>query len=110
MTKTTGSLQTAARFRVSWNAPMFAAPSPKKQTLTAPVSGSCAAHAAPALIGRWAPTMAKEPSAPTLDVGQVHRAALAAAQAVRLAEDLTERLVERARPSRARCRARDRCR
>ena len=34
MTKSTGSFQSAAMLSASWNAPMFTAASPKKQTQT----------------------------------------------------------------------------
>src|SRR5271165_3352497 len=60
----TGSDQTDARFSASWNAPMLVAPSPKKATATWLVPRSRADHAAPAAIGRCAPTIAYEPSIP----------------------------------------------
>ena len=63
-TNSTGSAHTEARFSASWNAPMFVAPSPKNATATWPVPRSCADHAAPAAIGRCAPTIAYEPSMP----------------------------------------------
>jgi hypothetical protein len=45
---------------------MFVAPSPKNATATCPLPRSFADHAAPAAIGRWAPTIAYEPSMPLL--------------------------------------------
>ena len=55
---------------------------------------------APRSAGRWrsaggAPTIANEPTTPTAHVGEVHGAALAAAEPVGLAEDLAEGAVER---------------
>src|SRR3972149_5747044 len=63
-TNTTGNRHAAARLTASWKAPMLVVPSPKKHTDTWPVPLSCAAQAAPAAIGRCAPTMAYEPMAP----------------------------------------------
>src|SRR5229473_115211 len=60
-TKTTGSFQMTARLSASWKAPMLVVPSPKKQTATCPDLRTCADHAAPAAIGRCAPTIASEP-------------------------------------------------
>ena len=87
-TNTTGSFQTTARLRASWKAPMFVAPSPKKQTATWPDRRYWADHAAPAAIGRWAPTIAYDPIMLWLDVGDVHRAALAAHQPAGATEQL----------------------
>src|SRR5256885_17243089 len=56
--KTTGSFHTAARFSASRKAPMLVAPLPKKVQATCFVSRYCADHAAPAAIGRCAPTQA----------------------------------------------------
>src|SRR6266851_6535450 len=61
-TKTTGSFQTVARFIASWTVPCAAAPSPKKQTVTAPVLRVLALSAAPAARGGPAPTMPLAPS------------------------------------------------
>ena len=81
-TNTTGSSQSAARFSASWNAPSLAAPSPKKQTATLPAAAAAAGPgAAPTAIGMPPPTMPLAPSMPMVDVGDVHRAAPAAAVA-----------------------------
>ena len=63
-TNTTGRRHTAAALSASWKAPMFVVPSPKKHTATWPLPRSWADQAAPAAMGRWAPTMAYEPIAP----------------------------------------------
>ena len=63
-TKITGSFHTAAKLSASWKAPMFVAPSPKKQTATWSVPRTCADQAAPAATGRCAPTIAYDPIAP----------------------------------------------
>src|SRR6266487_2482259 len=63
-TNSVGSDQTADRFRASWNAPILVAPSPKNATATWPLPRSLADQAAPAAMGRCAPTMAYEPSMP----------------------------------------------
>src|SRR5690349_11468773 len=63
-TNTTGAFQTTAMFSASWKAPMFVAPSPKKQTATCSVPRYCADQAAPRAIGRCAPTIAYEPMTP----------------------------------------------
>src|SRR5579875_2986082 len=60
----TGRAQTEARLSASWKAPMFVAPSPKNATATCPLPRSRADQAAPAAIGRCAPTIAYEPSMP----------------------------------------------
>ena len=59
---------------------MFVVPSPKKHTATCSVPRYCADHAAPVATGRCAPMIAYEPIAPLLDIGEMHRAALAAEQ------------------------------
>src|SRR5437870_7515404 len=63
-TKRTGSFHTAARLSASWKAPMLVAPSPKNAQATCFVPRYCADQAAPAAIGRCAPTMAYEPITP----------------------------------------------
>ena len=60
-TKITGRYQIAARLSASWKAPMFVAPSPKKQAVTRPASRIWLAQPRPAAMGRWAPMMAWEP-------------------------------------------------
>ena len=50
---------------VSWNAPMLAAASPKKQMLTWFPPRYLMAKAAPAAIGMWLPTMACPPRKPS---------------------------------------------
>src|SRR2546423_8688085 len=72
-TKTTGSFQMTDRLSASWNAPMLVVPSPKKQTATCPDLRACADHAAPAAIGRGAPTIAYEPQAPGLSSVRCHQ-------------------------------------
>src|SRR5260370_36793653 len=62
--KTTGNFQTTARLSASWKAPILVVPSPKKQTATCPDLRTCADQAAPAAIGRCAPTIGEEPIAP----------------------------------------------
>ena len=65
-TKITGSFQIEARLSASWNAPMLVEPSPKKHSDTdagAAVPGR--RTPVPQAIGRCAPTIANEPSAPT---------------------------------------------
>src|SRR5712692_6536717 len=64
----TGSAHTAARLSASWKAPMLVAPSPKNATATWLLPRSLADQAAPAAMGRWAPTMAYEPSIPADDL------------------------------------------
>ncbi len=64
-TQTTGSFQTALMLNDSWKAPAPVAPSPKKQAATSSVPASWAARAAPAAIGKPAPTMPLAPSMPT---------------------------------------------
>src|SRR3954470_9142712 len=63
-TKITGSFHTTAQLSASWNAPMLVVPSPKKHTETWPDSRYCADHAAPAAMGRCAPTIAYDPMTP----------------------------------------------
>src|ERR1022692_734486 len=60
----TGSAHTAARLSASWKAPILVAPSPKNATATWPEPRSRADQAAPAAIGRCAPTIAYDPSIP----------------------------------------------
>lgn len=63
-TKTTGSFQTIARFRLSAAAPWLTAPSPQKQTAAAPVPSVLAVSAAPQTGGGPPPTMPLAPGMP----------------------------------------------
>jgi hypothetical protein len=53
-----------ARFSASWNWPWLVAPSPKKQTATAPLFFTEAVSAAPVASGMPAPTIPFAPSIP----------------------------------------------
>ena len=75
-------------FIASNTVPWLQLPSPPKATLTLPVAASWQAMAAPTASGGPPPTMAFAPSMPLVEVGDVHRAALALAQAIRAAVDL----------------------
>ena len=69
-------------FSASWNGPCSAAPSPKKHTRDAPFPSICAASAAPAAMRHAAADDAVGAEHAELEVGDVHRAALALAVAV----------------------------
>ena len=75
-------------FSDSENAPCLEAPSPKKQRTTWPCLRICAAQAAPVACGIPAATIPDVPRKPLDDVGEVHRAADALAEAVLAAVDL----------------------
>ncbi len=90
-TNITGSRQIAARLSASWKAPMFTAPSPKKHEADL-VALLIASGESDAVGDRKVRTDDRERAeGADAHVGQVHRAALAAAQPVSLPHDLGER-------------------
>ena len=62
-TNTTPRLQRAARFRLSWNAPWLAAPSPKKATAMSSRPIFLKASAWPTAVGIPSPTIPLQPKA-----------------------------------------------
>jgi hypothetical protein len=74
-------------FAASWKVPSLLAPSPKKQQVTRSVPRYLLEKAAPTAIGGPPPTI-------QVQVGDVHRAALAPAVARRLAEELGVHVAE----------------
>ena len=65
-TKMTGSFQSEAKFTASWNAPVLAAPSPKKQTTHWSVLRIFMDNPTPVASGMPEPTMPTLPKTPRL--------------------------------------------
>ena len=87
-TKTTAASSTAARLNASWRMPWFAAPSPKKQTVTPSFPWRRRPCAAPTAIAGRAGDDRVCPEHSLVDRRDVHAATVAAAIAVLATEDL----------------------
>ncbi len=74
---------------------MFVEPSPVKATLSFPVFLCCAASPAPTLMGKLSAHDRVRPDDALVEIGEVHRAALASAESAVTPEDLRERRVHR---------------
>ena len=93
-TNSTGSFQIAAMFTASWKAPWFTAPSPKKAAATRPWPEQLARQAGADRERHAGADDRVGAQDPARGVGDVHRAALAAAEARRLREQLGHHAVD----------------
>ncbi len=93
--KITGSFHTAAKFSASWKAPILVVPSPKKQTETSfwPFILRAPGRAAGDRQMRADDRVGAHDA--VIDRGQVHRAALAAHQAVVALHQFAQHLLDR---------------
>ena len=92
-TNTTGSRHTAARFTASWNAPMLVVPSPKKHTVTWPLPRILRGPGQPAGDRQVRADDRVGTVVAVRHAGDVHRAALAAADPALPAEQLGQHRV-----------------
>ena len=88
---TTGSRQIAAMFTASWKAPWFTAPSPKKAAATRRLAEQLARQAGADRERHAGPHDRVGAQDPARGIGDAHRAALAAAEAGLLREQLGHR-------------------